>query len=210
MAYLDAATVTDILRNRPVWIATEKVYDEFSPKFEILAVHFTLDDAILKVLQKALCEAKACGRFNPHDRWHRTKSHTWSSILERNDRTCVNYLWHDYWERFTCLPQYHIEEWQPDKGLVERSVLSFESWFKHKIASERPSCTLVETWLTDWGTSVTSGHIPAELRTRMVPVDHVEDFGKELAGDKDEWVSLYGSPALLFEAEKIPAQPAYV
>lgn len=210
MAYLDAATVTDILRNRPVWIATEKEYDEFSPKFEILAVHFSLDDAMLKVLQKALCEAKAFSRFDPHDRWHRTKPLSWNSPaeqIERNDCTCVNYLWHDYWSRFICLPKYHIEEWQPDKGLVERSVFSFESWFKHKIASERPSCTLVKNWLTDWSTSVTSGHIPAELRQRVVP--EAEDFGQDLAGDKDEWVSVYGSPGSFLEFDKIPAQPAY-
>lgn len=207
MAYLDAATVTDILRNRPVWIATEKLYDAFSPKFEILAVHFDLDDAILNVLQTALCAAKTLGRFNPHDRWHRTKR--MSSFMGTYDCTCVTYLWHDYWKRYNCLPSYHNEEWQPDKGLVGRSVLSFESWFKHKIASERPSCTLVESWLTDWSKSVTSGHIPAELRQRVVPADQAEDFGQELAGDKDEWVSLYGSPGLLLMADKIPAQPAY-
>ena len=111
------------------------------------------------------------------------------------------------------MPHYNIEEWQPDKGLVVRSVFSFEPWFKHKIASERPSCTLVKNWLTDWTTSISSGHIPAELRQQVMSEEKAEDFKQEVehAGDREEWVSQYGSPGLgtPWGPEPIAAQPAY-
>ena len=208
MAYLDAATVTDILRNRPVYIVTEKEFDSHSPKFQILAVQFALDDAISKALQAALCNAK--GRFSPHDRWHREERSGWNAHGNL-DLTCPKIVWLDHWARFICLPEYHIEEWQPDKGLVGNRVLSFESWFKRKIASERPSCTLVENWLTDWIASVTSGHIPAELRQRVVPGDQAEGFKERFAGDREEWAAQYGSPGMgqPWDVEPMPAQPAY-
>lgn len=201
MAYLDTATVTEILRNRPVFIVTEKELDHYSPKFHILAVQFALDDAIMKALQAALCNAK--GRFSPHDRWHREER--WNRL----DNPEI--VWLDYWTRFITLPEYHIEEWQPDKGLVGKKMLCFESWFKHKIASERPSCTLVENWLTDWTTKVTSEHIPAELRQRLVPEDQAQDFNEKVGGNSEEWVSHYGSPGLgqPWGFEPIPAQTAY-
>ena len=132
MAYLDTATVTEILRKRAVYIVTEKEFDPHSAKFHILAVQFALDDAILKALQAALCSAK--GRFSPHDRWHREERSVWNRLDD------PEIVWLDYWTRFITLPEYHIEEWQPDKGLVGKNVFSFESWLKHKIASERPSC----------------------------------------------------------------------
>ena len=65
MAYLDSATVTDILRHRPVYIVTES-----AEEFRILAVQFAFDDAVLQALQAAFCDLVE-GTFSPHDRWHR-------------------------------------------------------------------------------------------------------------------------------------------
>ena len=172
-------------------------------------MQFALDDAILKALQVALCSAK--DRFCPHDRWHREERSAWNSLHDFDSGTSLEIEWLDHWTRYITLPDYHIEEWQPDKGPVGKQKLSFESWFKHKIAAERPSCTLVENWVTDWTTNVTSGHIPAELRQRVVPADQAEDFIGKISSDREEWVSRYGSPGLgrPWGVEPIPAQPAY-
>ncbi|KAL3150815.1 hypothetical protein ABBQ32_000575 [Trebouxia sp. C0010 RCD-2024] len=204
MAYLDPATVTDILRRRPVYIATETIMDYDSPKFRILAVHFSLDAAILKALQVAFSGLWE-DSYNPHKRWRRDAGRV------QDESNPVDYDWHDDWVELIGMHHYHVEEWQPDNGLVSKSFFSFDSWFKRKISAERPSCTLVNTWRKAWTKSLMSGQIPAELRQRVVPEEQVKKTKYQLAGDREEWVSMYGSFGFgaPWDADSIPAQPAY-
>lgn len=172
--------------------------------FQILAVHFSLDAAILKALQVAFSGLWE-DSYNPHKRWRRDAGR----VQDESDPVYDD--WHDNWERSTGMDYYRVEEWQPDNGLVSKSIFSFDSCFKQKISTEKPSCTLVNTWRKAWTKSLVSGQIPAELRQRVVPEEQVKKTKHQRASDREEWVSLYGSFAFgpPWDADLIPAQPAY-
>lgn len=181
--YLDKATVKDILRFRPVYITTKFDCDFDSPTSEILAVQFNLESAFLKAMQAAFDQISETD-YNPQYRWTQRKLTRWEM---EDGPDASKYEWRDDWTGWTSISCYEIEEWQPDKGRINQHHFAFDTWFKNKIATERPSCSTVKNWLSDWKQKVESGTIPEELMTRILPKHRVDEFVQQVL--PAQWVT---------------------
>lgn len=111
--YLDNATVTEILRFRPVYITTRFVVDYDDPTSDILAVQFSFESAVLKALQTGFRQLSRTA-YNPHLRWSTRKLTRWE--MDEEVPEDPQYEWCDNWTGWTSMSSYHIEEWQPDRA----------------------------------------------------------------------------------------------
>jgi hypothetical protein len=93
--YLDSATVTEILRFRPVYIATQFVRDYDNATSRILAVQFSFETAVLNAMQTGFEELSEIN-YNPHFRW------TSVCQLRMWNPEDPQHEWHDGWIKFEC------------------------------------------------------------------------------------------------------------
>lgn len=203
--YLDDASITEILKFRPVYITTQFVRDYDNPTCDILAVQFSFESAVLKAVCTAFSELSETD-YNPHFRYTSHKLSRWEM-----DEGLVypQYEWRDGWTGWTSISCYRIEEWQPERGNIHRHTFRFDTWFKNKIAAEGPSCSTIKNWLSDWRLVIDSGTIPAELMARILPENVKDDLVQEIPWSDQDWVAKYGSAKYSTDPEAIPPHPDF-
>ena len=204
--YLDDATVEEILRFRPVYIATKFVRCYDNPSSEVLSVQFSFESAALQAMQAAFDEISETD-YNPQCRFTQRKRTRWEMWGTDDGPEADPYYWHDDWIGWTSVSCYEIEEWQPDKGRIKQHHFSFDTWFKNKIKTERPSCLTVKNWLSAWKQSIESCTIPPELITRMLPKNKEDDFVREVL--PEQWVKQYGSARYISDPKALPPDPDF-